>query len=186
MIFSNTDIKSSINSGNLIIENFNEECIRPSSYLLRIDYKFLKIKEGNEVIDTKNDDTTIFFEEILADEKGMIIYPGEFLLASSIEKISFDESICGDLFQLSCYARIGLQLNFSSCHVAATFGKNNPSSITFEIFNSSKRPIKIYPNVKFCHLRIQRQLSPSSIQYNGIYSGKNDAMPSNFNRKPAK
>lgn len=186
MIFSNTDILNSIKSGCLIVENFKEDCLRPSSYLLRVDNKFLKLKEGPEVIDTKKDDTSILFDEIFIDEEGLIIKPGEFFLASSIEKIAFDESICGDLFQLSCYARIGIQLNFSSCHIAATFGKDKPSSITFEISNLSNRSIRIYPFVKFCHLRIHKQLSASSIEYVGIYSGKDEAMPSNFNIKPAK
>ncbi|MGP2449836.1 dCTP deaminase domain-containing protein [Pantoea stewartii] len=186
MILSNNDIVNFIDDRKLIIENFNKECMRPSSYLLRIGSKLLKMKNGTELIDTKKDDTFKFFEEVLISDDGVIINPGDFILASSVEKLSFDESICGDLFQLSCYARIGLQLNFSSCHIAATFGIDKPSSITFEITNFSNRPIKVYPNVKFCHLRVHEQKSSSSIRYRGIYSGKDEARPSDFNKKPAK
>lgn len=186
MILSNIDILDSLTSGNIVISDFIEDCMRPSSYLLRIDNKLLKMKSSNSEIDTKSCNTASIFDEIFIGEEGLIINPGDFFLASSIEKISLNHTICGDLFQLSCYARIGLNINFSSCHIAATFGINKPSAITFEIKNDSRNKIRIYPHVKFCHLRLQQHLTPASKQYTGIYAGKDEAMASNFHLKPAR
>ncbi|MGY3866973.1 dCTP deaminase [Aeromonas bivalvium] len=186
MIFSSKDILEHLDKNHIVISGFIEECMRPSSYLLRIDSKLLKMKKSGSIIDTKSTDTSLFFDEVIMDNDGLVLKPGDFVLGSSIEKISLNSSICGDLYQLSCYARIGLNINFSSCHIAATFGVNKPSSITFEISNQSQNEIKIYPGVKFCHLRFHKHLTPSTLSYTGIYAEKDDAMASNFAIKPAK
>ncbi|HAS0825010.1 TPA: dCTP deaminase, partial [Enterobacter cloacae subsp. cloacae] len=137
MIYSNIDIISKVEAGSITIANYSDECMRPSSYLLRMDKKIFRMKKTESLIDTKHTDTSVFFDEIDLDDNGIIIHPGEFVLASSVEMISLDHTVCAELYQLSCYARIGLGVNFSSCHVAASFGENKPSSITFEIINNS-------------------------------------------------
>jgi len=186
MIFSSKDILDSLDAKNIEISNFSSDCMRPSSYLLRIDDKLLKMKYSNSIIDTKSTNTASFFDELIMDDSGLVINPGEFYLGSSVERISLDSTVCGDLFQLSCYARIGLNINFSSCHIAATFGIGRPSAITFEITNNSQNKIKIYPRVKFCHLRFHQHLTSSTVAYTGIYAEKDEAMASNFELKPAK
>lgn len=186
MIYSNIDIISKVEAGSITIANYSDECMRPSSYLLRMDKKIFRMKKTESFIDTKHTDTSVFFDEIDLDDNGIIIHPGEFALASSVEMISLDHTVCAELYQLSCYARIGLGVNFSSCHVAASFGEKKPSSITFEIINNSCNSIKIYPGVKFCHLRFHDHVTPATKTYNGIYSEKKEAMPANFALKPAR
>jgi Deoxycytidine deaminase len=186
MIYSNKDILDGLEAEHIEILNFSRDCMRPSSYLLRIDAKLLKMKPTDSIIDTKSTNTSFFFDDVIMSDSGLVINPGEFYLASSVEKISLDSTVCGDLFQLSCYARIGLNINFSSCHIAATFGVGRPSAITFEIINNSPNKIKIYPGVKFCHLRFTRHVTPSSVIYTGIYSERDEAMASDFELKPAK
>lgn len=186
MIYSNKDILDSLDKKNIEILNFSDDCMRSSSYLLRIDDKLLKMKPSDSIIDTKSTNTSYFFDELIMDGSGLVINPGEFYLGSSVEKISLDTTVCGDLFQLSCYARIGLNINFSSCHIAATFGIGRPSAITFEIMNNSPNKIKIYPGVKFCHLRFHQHLTSSTVAYTGIYAEKDEVMASDFELKPAR
>ncbi|EMW1014764.1 MULTISPECIES: dCTP deaminase [Enterobacterales] len=186
MIFSNKDIIDGLATKKIEISNFSNDCMRSSSYLLRLDNKVLKMKNSDLTIDTKSTSTSSFFEELTLDDSGMVINPGDFFLGSSVEKISLGNTICAELFQLSCYARIGLNINFSSCHIAATFGVGRPSAITFEIINNSPNKIKIYPGVKFCHIRFHQHLTPSDVVYNGIYAERDEAMPSDFKLKPAR
>ncbi|MCC3705558.1 2'-deoxycytidine 5'-triphosphate deaminase [Rouxiella badensis] len=186
MIYSNKNIFDKLDEKNIEILNFSKDCMRSSSYLLRIDDKLLKMKKSDYVIDTKSTNTSSFFDEVIMDDSGLVINPGEFYLGSSVEKISLDTTVCGELFQLSCYARVGLNINFSSCHIAATFGIGRPSAITFEITNNSPNKIKIYPGVKLCHLRFHQQLTSSTLSYTGIYAEKDEAMASNFELKPAR
>ncbi|MEQ9968150.1 hypothetical protein ABRP72_03040 [Pectobacterium carotovorum] len=186
MIYSNKDIIDRLDKKNIEIVNFSSDCMRSSSYLLRIDDKILKMKSSDSIIDTKSTNTSSYFDELIMDDSGLVINPGEFYLGSSVEKISLDTTVCGELFQLSCYARIGLNINFSSCHIAATFGIDRPSAITFEITNNSPNKIKIYPRVKLCHLRFHQHLTPSTISYTGIYAKKDEIMASNFKLKPAR
>jgi dCTP deaminase len=185
-MFSNVDIEKEIAIGHLSIQDFNPECMRPSSYLLRLDKVILSMQEGIEEIDTKKTDTAEYFNEHVMTEDGFLLEPGGFYLGSSIEKISLPKSICADMFQLSCYARVGLSINFSSNLVAASFGISKPSSLTFEIKNESSRSIRIYPFVKFCHIRFHYHNSESTQVYRGIYSGQTQAKAANFNAKPAR
>jgi len=186
VILSNTDINSEIAKGNLKIADFNEDCMRPSSYLLRLNNSLLRLRDGFEEIDTKKTDTAQYFDSYDIAGEGLIVRPGDFYLGSSLEKLSIPLNMCADLFQLSCYARIGLSINFSSNLVASSFGISKPSALTFEIKNLSNRNIRIYPFVKFCHIRFQYHKTMASQKYNGIYSGQSTAKASNFKQKPAR
>ncbi|MFY8284334.1 dCTP deaminase [Pseudoalteromonas sp. SSMSWG5] len=186
MILSNTDISSEITKGSLRIANFNEDCMRPSSYLLRLNNHLLRLRDGEAEIDTKKTDTADYFDSYEIGNEGFILKPGDFYLGSSVEKLSIPLSMCADLFQLSCYARIGLSVNFSSNLVASSFGISEPSTLTFEIKNLSNRDIRIYPYVKFCHIRFLYHETQASQKYNGIYSGQSVAKASNFEQKPAR
>jgi dCTP deaminase len=150
-----------------------------------LDNNFWRLRE-NTFIDTKSTSTDDLFEKMIVGDNGLVIRPGDFYLANSVEKISLSKKICGDLFQLSCYARVGISVNFSSNHIASTFGYDNPSTITFEIINLSKNPIRIYPGVKFCHLRLHHHVSKSNSRYQGIYESPEGPKAANFYLKPAR
>jgi dCTP deaminase len=184
-MLSNVEILKEIKDGNIVIENFFEDCLKPSSYVLRISDKVYCLTHDLAEIDTKATNTNEFFVSKKIPEEGFLIVPGRFYLLSSIEKISLSSKIAGTLSQLSCYARIGLNTNFGSNHVSSTFGKINTSSITFEIKNEINRPIRIYPGVKFCHLNFFLHESESTLNYEGIYQGL-EPIPANFLLKPAK
>ncbi|MDO0821302.1 dCTP deaminase [Desulfosporosinus nitroreducens] len=186
-MYSNVEIESALSSGNLIIENYIEECLRPSSYLLRINNTIFEEKKDNGIIiDTKSTNTQSLFNEIVIDNKGYMLKPNTLYLFSSVERVSLTNELAGILNLLSSLARIGLCANFSSNLVAATFGCDKPSSITFEVANLSSASIIIYPYVKFCHISFFEHKVASSLIYNGIYSGHDLPKPADFSKKPSK
>ncbi|WP_404468652.1 dCTP deaminase [Sutcliffiella horikoshii] len=185
-MLSDVDLISLLEKGIIKITEFNHECLRPSSYLLRIGETILEEKETCKLIDTKSTDTKEFYYEKKITEEGFILKPGGFYLASSIEKVSIPPDYVAILNQLSSFARIGLAINFSSNLIAASFGMKSPSTITFEIKNLSANNIKIYPNVKLCHLSLFKHESKPDRVYNGIYGGRISPTPSNFLIKPSR
>jgi deoxycytidine triphosphate deaminase len=184
-MLSDKDILRELDNRSLFIENFDRTCIRSSSYLARLDAEILCLRDGDELIDTKSIDTESMFDRHYVDEGGFILEPNKFYLLSSFEKISLPNFISADISLLSCYARIGLIGNLCSTHVTATFGFGKPSALTFELLNQTSRKIKIYPKVKFFHLRFFYLSSACNDNYQGIYSGYSGPKPSNFSRKPA-
>jgi dCTP deaminase len=186
MILSSDCIKERINEGSFLIKNFQDSSIRPASYLLRLNKNILLMKQLDEEVDTKNTDTEHFFEALEIPDEGLVLKPNSFILGSSVELLSLPDDLCGELSQLSCYARIGLSINFSANYVAPTFGSSNPSSITFEIKNESCNDIRIYPKVNFCHIRFMKLTARVAKPYDGIYGGHSGPKAADFNRKPAK
>lgn len=185
-MYSDNDIKKAIIEGKIIIQNYSEDCIRSSSYLLRLNEIVLEKINTSSLIDTKSTDLSELFEKKIISEEGFVIEPNKLYLFSSFEKVSLSKDIAGLMTQLSSMARIGLSVNFSSILVSSTFGNNNPSSLTFEVINLSNNPIKVYPYVKFVHLCLFNHSTPSSYIYNGIYGNSDIPKASNFNKKPSK
>lgn len=185
-MLSSTDIKKELEKKNIVIEDYNEECLRASSYLLRIGNIILEEKRNIDIIDTKNTDTKKFYQKSIIQESGFMLMPNKIYLLSSMERIRMPYNICGILNQISSLARIGLNVNGSSNLVSATFGNETASSLTFEVINLSNHKIRIYPYVKFVHISFYYHKSSSEIKYDGIYSGHNEPMPSNFQKKPSR
>ncbi|MGA6538211.1 dCTP deaminase [Stenotrophomonas sp. NPDC101269] len=185
-ILSNEDIRRELQEGQLEMEGFHDECMRPCSYLLRLSPAILVRTGAPATVDTRKTDTSDLYESAVIGENGYAVHPNTLILAKSVERIRLGSSLFGELSVLSCYARIGLSLNLGSNHVAATYGADRPSIVTFEIVNVSRDVIVLYPGVKFCHLRLGRLVTPASISYRGIYASGNVITPSNFDRKPAR
>lgn len=185
-VLSNHDLTAAMELRQIVIDEFNADCVRPSSYLLRLS-KYLLVRSGPpRVIDSKATDTNSMFNEIQIPETGYRLEPNVLHLARSVERIGLSAGICGDLGLLSCYARLGISLNFGSNQVAATYGEGRSSCVTFEVMNMSPDTVIIYPGVKFCHLRFFRHYSPSTVRYKGIYASGDVILAANFAEKPAK
>lgn len=185
-VLSDADILQAQNGAELEIIDFDVQCLRSSSYLLRLHDRLLVRDSAPVVIDSRSTDTASLFSEVTIPAEGYVLEPGKLYLASSVERLRLGHNLCADMGLLSCYARIGLNLNFGSNFVAATFGMGIASRLTLEIINLSHDRIRIYPGVKFCHLRFHQQLSPSRSPYSGIYAAGEQTLPTNFNLKPAR
>jgi len=182
---SDQEILAEISSGGITIREFDESCLRPSSYLLRLAPEILVRSGEPRVIDTKLTDTCDLYRNVVIEEDGYPLRPNVLHLARSVESLSLGPGVCGDLSLLSCYARVGVMLNLGSNQVAATFGRDNPSVLAFEIVNLSPDTIIIYPGVKICHVRFCRHGSPAAVPYRGIYASGKKLLPANFSAKPA-
>jgi len=96
MMMTDADIKAAIQSGDLVIENFSEASLQPSSYDARV---------GNRALVGGTD------TEIDIAQKGSVtIRPGEFVLIVTREKFKLKPIIAGHLGIRSYYSRKGLVL----------------------------------------------------------------------------
>jgi dCTP deaminase len=186
-MLSDRDILKLMEEHEIKINPYMSDCIRPSSYLLRLSPKMLVEKERDGiVIDTKNDDTAILYDEFVITENGHQINPGTNYICCSLETISISNKFSACLSLISSLARAGISLNRGSHLVSPTFGTARPSTITFELHNQGKNPIVLYPNIKICHIYFFSLSSPAITSYNGIYCDSDSPIPANFRIKPSR
>lgn len=96
MLLTDKEIKEARESGELIIENFSEDCLQPASYDMRL---------GEEAI------TSSQRKKVNPQDKGLLTIPaGDFALVTTHERVKLMSRIAGHIGLRSHYARKGLIL----------------------------------------------------------------------------
>ena len=96
MILSDRSIREELAAGRVAIDPLDESCIQPSSVDLRLDRFFrVFLNHTMPVIDVKQDlgDLTQLIE--IEEEGSFILHPGEFVLASTYERVSLPDDLAG-------------------------------------------------------------------------------------------
>lgn len=86
-------------------------------------------------------------------EGSFVLHPGAFLLASTLEFIRLPEDIAGRLEGRSSLGRLGLQVHATAGFVDPGF----EGTLTFELINSGKLPVKVFPGMRLgqiCFFRV--------------------------------
>ncbi|MCL4392759.1 dCTP deaminase [Patescibacteria group bacterium] len=173
MVLSDKDIQENIEKGEIVIKPFNKESLQPSSYDLHLSSKFIIFDNyTKEYIDVKSNDE--FGKLIDITDKGyFIIHPGEFVLGATIEYVKIPSFLVARIEGKSSLGRLGLIIHATAGYVDPGF----EGTLTLEITNLSRLPIKIYPDMKIAQLAFQKMLSiPSKLygEYNNKYQGQID------------
>lgn len=87
-------------------------------------------------------------------DSAYVLHPGEFALASTLEFIRLPSDIAGRLEGRSTYGRLGLQVHATAGFVDPGF----EGTLTFELINSGKLPIELFPGVRLgqiCFLKTE-------------------------------
>ena len=145
MILSDKSIKAKVKTGEIVIEPFEERCLQSASYDLHLDKDFLVFnRENHSLIDVKEPVEKLMKKIVVSEEKGIIIHPGDFILANVKEITGVDDKHVGRLEGKSSLARMGLII-----HTTAGFlDPGNKLRLTLEMVNLSPLPIKLYPGMK--------------------------------------
>lgn len=155
MILSDRDIKKEIENGNIIIKPFDHRNIQPSSVDIRLDSKFLLFRNTHHAYIDPKKDMQGLTKMIDIKGKPLILHPGEFILANTLEHISMPKNLAGKLEGKSSLGRIGLIIH-------ATAGFVDPGwrgNLTLELSNVAKLPIKLYPGMKIGQISFLRMSS---------------------------
>lgn len=142
--------------------------MQPASVDIRVDARF-RIFSNHlyTCIDPREcqDDLTTLVE---VEEGGVfILHPGEFVLGSTIERVTLGPAFVARLEGKSSLGRLGLL-----CH--ATAGWIDPGfsgRITLELSNVSNLPIKVYPGMPIGQLSFARLSSPARRPYGSETTG---------------
>jgi dCTP deaminase len=182
MVLSDRTIRRLLDEGRIGIDPFDEELVQPSSVDVRVDrffrvfrnsrYPFIDVKEEME-------DLTELVET--EDSEPFILHPGEFVLGSTLERITLPDDLVARLEGKSSLGRLGLLIH-------STAGFIDPGwdgHVTLELSNVANLPITIYVGMKIGQLSFVQLTEPAERPYGAVgigskYQGQAGPTPSRY------
>ena len=158
------------NQGKIVIEPYMEDNVGPNSYDVRLS-NTLKKYDSDIILDCKKNHSTV---NLIIPEEGLILYPGNLYLGSTVEKIGSDNFI--PMYEgRSSLGRLGL-----ISHCSAGFG-----DIGFKSFWTTEMqvilPLRIYPNMRIGQVyfhNINQEYNSIDNRYQGKYVDQKDPQES--------
>jgi deoxycytidine triphosphate deaminase/intein/homing endonuclease len=114
MVLSDKSIREQLDGGGIVIEPLGEGALQPSSVDLRVDRYFRVFRnDTTPYIDPKKpqEDLTELVE--VDDDGAFILHPGEFVLGSTLERVSLGNDLVARLEGKSSLGRLGLLIHSS-------------------------------------------------------------------------
>jgi dCTP deaminase len=147
MIISDRDIEKKVKNKEIVVEPFKIENLQPSSLDLELSDEVRVFDNWNESeIDVrKKEDLS---RKVKIKNGGFVLHPGEFILGSTIEKVTLPLDVAAKLEGRSSLGRLGLIIHATAGYVDPGFS----GWLTFEIANISRLPIRIYPGIRIAQI----------------------------------
>jgi dCTP deaminase len=182
MVLSDRTIRRLLDEGRIEIDPYDRSLLQPSSVDVRVDryfrvfhnarYPYIDVKEPQEEL-----------TELVEMEDGapFILHPGEFALASTLERIRLPDDLVARLEGKSSLGRLGLLIH-------STAGFIDPGwdgHVTLELSNVANLPITIYPEMKIGQLSFVQLTEPAETPYGAgelgsKYQGQQGPTPSRY------
>ncbi len=169
-LLSDEEILKEMEAGHLRIEPFNKELLGPDSLDIRLGNELLLAKNIPEVIDSRN--PANFFDEVKIDDDGFVLSPGDFVLGTTLEKISLPDHIAAQIEGRSSLGRLGVMVHVTAGIVHVGFGKLKPSRLTLEIYSVNPNPVRLFPGMKIAQLSFFSLSKPVGKGYDELPSSK--------------
>jgi dCTP deaminase len=182
MVLADRTIRRLIAAGRVRIDPFDDALVQPSSVDVRVDRFFRVFRNARyPYIDVKEpmEDLTELVE--INDDAPFILHPGEFVLGSTLERISLPDDLVARLEGKSSLGRLGLLIH-------STAGFIDPGwdgHVTLELSNVANLPITIYVGMKIGQLSFVQMTEPSKSPYGSTglgskYKGQTGPTPSRY------
>jgi dCTP deaminase len=182
MVLSDGAIRRLLEAGRIGIDPYDASLLQPSSLDVRVDRLFRVFRNSRyPFIDVKAEqDELTELVEVTGDE-AFILHPGEFVLGSTLERVTLPDDLVARLEGKSSLGRLGLLIH-------STAGFIDPGwdgHVTLELSNVANLPITIYPEMKIGQLSFVQLSEPAERPYGagGLgskYQGQRGPTPSRY------
>jgi dCTP deaminase len=184
VILSDRDIRSALDAGRIVIEPFSPDAIQPSSVDLHLDRRFRVFRNSRyPFIDVRQDQPDLTELVEIEGDQPFILHPGEFVLGSTLERVSLPDDLVARLEGKSSLGRLGLLIHSTAGYVDPGWDGN----LTLELSNVANLPITLYYGMKIGQISFQRMSSPVEVAYGDArigskYRGQRDPTASLYHR----
>lgn len=182
MVLSDRTIRRLIAEGRIGIDPFDPGLMQPSSLDVRVDRYFRVFRNSRyPYIDVKTSQEELTELVEVEGDEAFILHPGEFVLGSTLERVTLPDDLVARLEGKSSLGRLGLIIH-------STAGFIDPGwdgHVTLELSNVANLPITIYPEMKIGQLSFVQLAEPAEKPYGsaGIgskYQGQRGPTPSRY------
>jgi dCTP deaminase len=182
VVLSDRTIKRLLDEGRIGIDPFDASLMQPSSLDVRVDRLFRVFRNSRyPYIDVKQNQEELTELEEVPDGEAFILHPGEFVLGSTLERVTLPDDLVARLEGKSSLGRLGLLIH-------STAGFIDPGwdgHVTLELSNVANLPITIYPGMKIGQLSFVQLSEPAETPYGaGVlgskYQGQQGPTPSRY------
>jgi dCTP deaminase len=182
MVLSDRTIRRLLEEGRIGIDPYAEELLQPSSVDVRVDRLFRVFRNSRyPFIDVKQEMEELTELVEVDPEEAFILHPGEFVLGSTLERITLPDDLVARLEGKSSLGRLGLLIH-------STAGFIDPGwdgHVTLELSNVANLPITIYYGMKIGQLSFVQLSEPAEHPYGtgslgSKYQGQAGPTPSRY------
>ncbi|MGH3011286.1 MAG: dCTP deaminase [Gaiellaceae bacterium] len=182
MVLSDRTIRRLLQEGRIGIDPYAEELLQPSSVDVRVDRLFRVFRNSRyPFIDVKQEMEELTELVEVDSEEAFILHPGEFVLGSTLERITLPDDLVARLEGKSSLGRLGLLIH-------STAGFIDPGwdgHVTLELSNVANLPITIYYGMKIGQLSFVQLSEPAEHPYGtgslgSKYQGQAGPTPSRY------
>ena len=162
MVLSDRSIREALDAGRIAIDPLGEGCIQPSSVDLHVDQYFRLFRNHtSRVIDVREDQEDLTELVDIGTDTPLILHPGEFLLGSTLEKVTLPDDLVARLEGKSSLGRLGLLIHSTAGFVDAGWDGH----LTLELSNVANLPITIYAGMKIGQISFLQMTTPADSPY---------------------
>ena len=167
-MLSDHDILWAMGRDDLDITPWDASMVQPASIDVRLGNQFLVLRSlpaGQLELDPARDNSEEF-DPLTTDDK-IILWPGSFVLASTVETIKLSDRIAARVEGKSSLGRLGLLTHITAGFIDPGF----EGQITLEMSNVTTRPIILHVGMKIAQVCFTRMESPSIRPYGSALVG---------------
>jgi len=171
MILTGKEIKKQVKNGNIVIKPFDEECIKPNSYVYHLGDTLVEVLD---VGDKKRKPKT---RKIKIPQKGYVLEPKRLYLGTTVETIGSKEYVTS-LIGRNRIAKLGMFLQITAD--LGQLGKEHRWTLEITVVQN----LRIYPNMEIGQVTFWDTKGEKNIGDVEFYATKNEPFPSQlYNQK---
>jgi dCTP deaminase len=161
-VLSDGTILELVEQGRIKIDPWDPKLVQPASIDLRLGDSFRVFhNHRTSAIDLRDPPANLTEEVVVAPGEPFVIHPGEFCLGRTLEWVQIPDDIVARIEGKSSLGRLGLIVH-------ATAGFCDPGfagTLTLELNNLTRVPIKLYPNLPIAQLSFMTLDRPAQKPY---------------------
>ncbi|MBI4220454.1 MAG: dCTP deaminase [Chloroflexi bacterium] len=153
MVLSDRSIREELGAGRIVIDPHDPRDIQPASVDLHLDRKLLVFRNSRlPYIDLRQPLPDLMETQEIPEDAAFILHPGEFVLASTLERIALPHDIVARLEGKSSLGRIGLLIHSTAGYVDPGWNGH----LTLELSNVARLPITLYYGMRIGQISFLR------------------------------
>lgn len=168
MLLSDRDLHAAISGGRLGLTPYDEAMLQPASIDVRLDRDFRVLENHRATcIDPAVEQPDLTRLVRVEDGEPFVLHPGEFVLASTYERVRLPGDLAARLEGKSSLGRLGLVTHSTAGFIDPGF----EGHVTLELSNLATLPIKLWPGMKVGQLAVFRMSGPAEHPYGSAVRG---------------